>query len=143
MLGVPVPVVDLVAVAGRVVPAAGRVRVSVRGGQSSRLRRYQLRLFSAVRFFGTVLDGVGHYMGDMLVGQGVHRFPALALDPDQAGSPQHPQVLRDQRLAHPEPLHQLVHETRLLSELRHDRQPGGGRQHLQQLRGGLVGLRPR
>ena len=70
---------------------------------------------------------------DVLVGQGVHGLPAVALHPDQAGPPQHPQVLGDQRLAHPQPLDQLVHEPRLLRQLGHDRQPGRRGQHLQQL----------
>jgi len=63
--------------------------------------------------------------------------------PDQAGRPQHPQVLGHQRLAHPEQVDQLVHEPRLISQLRDDRQPGRGRQHLQQLPCRLERLRPR
>ena len=60
-------------------------------------------------------------MRHVLVGQGVHGLPPLALDRDQAGSPQHPQVLGDQRLAHPEPLDQLMNEPRLGGQLGDDR----------------------
>lgn len=89
------------------------------------------------------MNGVSDDMGDVLVDEGVHGFPATALDPDQAGTPQHPQVLGDQRLTHPEPLDQLVNEPGLVSQLHHYRQPGRGGQHLQQLPGGLERLRPR
>lgn len=89
------------------------------------------------------MDGVGDDVGDVQVGQRVHGLPAATLDPDQAGTPQHPQVLGNQRLAHPEPLDQLMDEPRLLRQLGHDGQPGGGGQHLQQLPGRLELLRLR
>ena len=95
------------------------------------------------RFLLAVLDGVSDDVRDVLVGQGVHRLPAVPLDPDQAGPPQHPQVLGNQRLAHPEPLDQLVDEPGLVSQFHDDRQPGRGGQHLQQLPGRLERLRLR
>jgi hypothetical protein len=78
-----------------------------------------------------------------MVGQRVDGLPAVPFYPDQAGSAQNPEVLGHQRLAHPEQVDQLVHEPRLISQLRDYRQPGRGRQHFQQLRRGLERLRLR
>jgi len=61
-----------------------------------------------------------------MVGQRVDGLPAVPFYPDQAGSAQNPEVLGHQRLAHPEQVDQLVHEPRLISQLRDDRQPGPG-----------------
>ena len=60
-----------------------------------------------------VLNGVRDDVGHVLVGQRVHSLPAPALDPHQPGAAQHSQVLRYQRLAHPEARDQFVHEARL------------------------------
>ena len=59
------------------------------------------------------MDGVSDDVGDVLVDQGVDGLPALALNFHQAGAAQHPEVLRDQRLAHAQQVHQLVHEVGL------------------------------
>ncbi len=89
------------------------------------------------------MDGVGDDVGDVLVGQGVHGLPAVPFYPDQAGPSQYPQVLGDQRLAHPQPVDQLVHVPGLLRQFCHDSQPGRSGEHLQQLPGSLEGLRLR
>ncbi len=83
------------------------------------------------------MNGVSDDVGHVLVGQGVHSLPAVALDPDQAGAAQHPQVLGDQRLAHPETRDQFVHKAGLLSQLSDDGQPCRGGQHFQQFPGSL------
>lgn len=83
------------------------------------------------------MNGVSDDVGHMLVGQRVHRLAAAALHPYQARPSQHPQVLRYQRLAHPETIDQLVHEARLLGQLRDDRQAGRSGQHLEKFPGRL------
>ena len=85
------------------------------------------------------MDGVGDDVADMLVGQGVDRFPAAALDADEPGPPQYPQVMGHQGLAHLQPLDQLVDEPGLVGQLSHDRQPGRGGQDPEQLSRRLVG----
>jgi len=76
-----------------------------------------------------VLNGVGDYMGDMLISQRVDRPAPLPFYPDQPGSSQHPQMLRHQRLAHPESLDELVDVPGLLGQLHDDGQPGWRREH--------------
>jgi hypothetical protein len=87
-----------------------------------------------------VVDGVGDDVRHVLVGQGVDGLSPLAFDRDQARPAQHPQMLGDQWLAHPEPLHQFMDEPGLPSQLGHDRQPGRSGQHPQQLSRRLVTL---
>jgi hypothetical protein len=67
-----------------------------------------------------VLNGVSDDVAHMLVGQGVHGLTTPTLDPHKPGAAQHPEVLRYQRLAHPEARDQLVDEARLFSQLCHD-----------------------
>jgi hypothetical protein len=90
-----------------------------------------------------VLNGVGDDVRDVLIGQRVNRSASLPFYPDQPGSSQHAQVLRDQRLTHPEPLDQLVDVPRLLGQLHDDGQPGWRGQHPEQLTGRIEGLRLR
>jgi len=66
-----------------------------------------------------------------------------SLDSDEAGAAQHPQVLRDQWLAHTQQVDQLMHEARPVCQLGDDGQPGGRGQYLQQLAGRLEHLRLR
>ena len=87
--------------------------------------------------------GIGDDVGDVLVDEGVHGLSPAPLDSDEPGCSQHPQVLGHKRLAHPEPVDQLMHEPRLLGQLSDDRQPGRGRQHPQQVPGRLERLRLR
>jgi hypothetical protein len=70
-----------------------------------------------------VLNCISDDMAHMLVGQGVDGLATSALDPHEPRAAQHPEVLRYQRLTHPEARDQLVDEARLFGELRHDGQP--------------------
>jgi len=90
-----------------------------------------------------VLNGVRDDVGDMLIGQRIHRSSSLPFYPDQPGPSQHAQVLRNQRLAHPEALDQLVDEPGLLRQLHDDGQPGWRGEYPEQLAGRLEGLRLR
>jgi len=89
------------------------------------------------------MNGIGDDVGHVLVGQRVHSLATPALDPHQPGAAQHPQVLRYQRLAHPEARDQLMHEAGLLSQLSDNGKPGRSGQHLQQFPGGLESSRLR
>jgi hypothetical protein len=60
-----------------------------------------------------VLNGIGDYVRDVLVGQRVRRLAPMAFYPDQPCPPQNAQVLGYQRLAHPEPFDQFVDESGL------------------------------
>jgi hypothetical protein len=53
---------------------------------------------TAVMWFPTVGDGVTDDVGHVFIGQGVKGIPACARDCDQVVSPQHFQVLGNQRL---------------------------------------------
>ncbi len=89
------------------------------------------------------MDRIGDDVGDVLIDQRVHSLPAMPFYAYQPGAAQHPQMLGDQRLAHPEALDELVHEPALLGQLGHDGQPGRSGQHFQQFARRLVrpGLR--
>jgi hypothetical protein len=50
-------------------------------------------------------------VGHVLIDQRVHRFSTLAFHADQPGAPEHPKVLRHQRLAHLKLLDELVDVT--------------------------------
>ena len=89
------------------------------------------------------MNGVSDDVGHVLIGQRVHSLATSALDPHQPGAAQHPQVLRNQRLAHPEPRDQLMHEAGLLRQLRDNGQPSRSGQHFQQFPGGLESSRLR
>jgi hypothetical protein len=79
-----------------------------------------------------VLHRVGDDVSDVLIGQRVHRAAPLAFYPHEPGSSQHAQVLRHQRLAHPESLDELVDKPGLLGQLHDDGQPGWRGEHPQQ-----------
>ena len=89
------------------------------------------------------MNGVSDDVGHMLVGQRVNRLAAPALDPHQPSAAQHPQVLRNQRLAHPEARDQFVHVPGLLRQLGDDGEPGRSGQHLEQFPRGLESSRLR
>jgi hypothetical protein len=90
-----------------------------------------------------VMNGVSDDVGHVLVGQRVNGLATTALDPHQPGAAQYPQVLRYQRLAHPEARDQLVHKAGLLSQLRDDGQSRRGGQHFEQFPGSLKSSRLR
>ena len=83
------------------------------------------------------MNSVSNDVGHMLVGQRVDSLAAPTLDPHKPGAAQHPQVLRYQRLAHPEARDQLMHVARLLSQFRDNGKPRRGCQHLEQFPGSL------
>ncbi len=85
--------------------------------------------------------GVSDDVGDMVVDQRVHGLSAAALHAHQSSAPQHPKMLRDERLAHLEPLDQFVDVTGLRCQLDHDGQAGRRSEHPEQLAGRFVGLR--
>ena len=73
--------------------------------------------------------GVSDDVRNVLVNERVHGLSAVPLDVHQPGVTQHPKMLRDKRLAHPQSLHQFVDVTRPCGQLDHDGQAGRRGQH--------------
>lgn len=88
------------------------------------------------RFIG-VLEEVQHHMADVLVSQGVLDLTATTPCDDQPGAAQHPQVLRDEWLADPELIDELVDTSRGACELLDDRQPHRCGQRFEEVDGRL------
>ena len=72
-------------------------------------------------------------VGNVIVGQGVDGFFASPGTRDQAGAPEHPQVLRGKGLRDVEDVHHLVDAPRTLGQLEHDGEPIGRAQRSQEL----------
>lgn len=85
--------------------------------------------------FASVCERVPGDVRDVLVRKRVNRLFASATACDEAGRPQHAEVLRSERLRDPQGVYELVHATRVLGELEHDRQAVRRAEGAKQLRG--------
>lgn len=71
--------------------------------------------------FAAVGESVAGDVPDVVVGERVHGLLASARAGNEAKVPQHPEVLRHERLRRSEVLDELVHAARSVIELQHDR----------------------
>ena len=79
-------------------------------------------------------------MGDVSVGDRVDRFPAYAVDLDQAGRPEDAQVLGHQRLRQARRLDKCSHARIAVTEMAEESESRRRRERLKQLRCGLEGI---
>jgi hypothetical protein len=92
--------------------------------------------------FACVSDGVVDDVGHVCVFQRVDDLLTASLRGNESRAPEHPQVLRDERLGDAERRNENMDALRTLSKLENDAQPVGMRQRREQLACGAKTSRP-
>jgi len=78
-------------------------------------------------------DRVSDDVGNVRINEFVHHLPASASGGDQSSASEHPQVLADERLRHPQRVHQLVYAVCVVREEVDHRQPYGSGERAKEL----------
>ena len=83
-------------------------------------------------FCSDVIDRVDHDVVDVVVGEGVDDFASAPVAGDEVGRPQHPKMLRDQRLGGAGGVDEFVHAARGVDQRTEHRKPQGMGDRLEQ-----------